>query len=73
MIFISDNINPNHYLRFKITPTQYIVENNLSFLEGNVIKYVTRHRFKNGKEDIKKAIRYLEMILEYDYKEENNE
>lgn len=62
---MEDNINPNHYLKYEITPTEYIIRNNLNFLEGNVIKYVTRHKDKNREEDIKKAIRYLEIILEY--------
>tara|TARA_R110000803_G_scaffold19688_1_gene51351 strand:+ start:2619 stop:2822 length:204 start_codon:yes stop_codon:yes gene_type:complete len=57
-------INGNHYSKLKIQPTQYIIENKLGYIEGNVIKYVTRHKDKNGKEDIKKAIHYLEMLLE---------
>ncbi len=55
-----------HYL-LPIQPIEFIVKNDLPFREGNVIKYVTRHQSKNGAEDIKKAIHYLEMILE-DYK-----
>jgi hypothetical protein len=55
-----------HY-QLPIQPVDYIVKNNLPYREGNVIKYVTRHQSKNGAEDIKKAIHYLEMILE-DYK-----
>lgn len=56
-----------HYKSFKIQPSKFINENNLLFAEGNVIKYVCRHKNKNGKEDIKKAIHYLEMIIERDY------
>ena len=57
-----------HY-QLPLQPIEYIVKNNLPYREGNVIKYVTRHRSKNGAEDIKKAIHYLEMILE-DYDEQ---
>jgi|TARA_R110000796_G_scaffold119914_1_gene234034 hypothetical protein len=57
-------INGDHYSKLKIQPTEYIIENKLGYIEGNVIKYVTRHKDKNGKEDIKKAIHYLEMLLE---------
>ena len=53
-----------HYKDMPIQPIDYIVKNGLGFREGNVIKYVTRHQSKNGAEDIKKAIHYLEMILE---------
>ena len=62
-IFKDKQVGGNHY-QLPIQPIDYIVKNNLGFREGNVIKYVTRHKEKNGKEDIKKAIHYLEMILE---------
>ena len=39
----------------------------MEFAEGCVVKYVSRHSFKNGKEDILKAIQNLEFILERDY------
>jgi hypothetical protein len=60
----------SHYKDMKIQPIEYVVGNNLSFLQGNVIKYVSRYKNKNGKEDIKKAIHCLELILELEYKEE---
>jgi hypothetical protein len=50
-----------------IQPIEYIVANKLQFPEGCVIKYVSRHEHKNGKEDILKAIQNLEFILERDY------
>jgi hypothetical protein len=60
---------PVHY-EGAITPVEYIVANNLNFFEGNVVKYVTRHKRKNGAEDIRKAMHYLQMILKYGYNEE---
>ena len=57
-----------YYTVFKIQPSQFINENKLQFAEGNVIKYVCRHQHKGKADDIKKAIHYLEMILERDYK-----
>ena len=57
-------INGDHYSKLAIQPTKYITANKLGYIEGNVIKYVTRHRMKNGKADIQKAIHYLEMLLE---------
>lgn len=53
-----------------IQPVEYINANGLNYFEGNVIKYVSRHRNKNGKEDLLKAIHYLEMIIEFDYPDE---
>jgi len=61
-------VGGEHYKNCKIQPVDYIVENNLTFLEGNAIKYITRHRKKGeGAKDIEKAIHYLEMILEMEY------
>lgn len=53
-----------HYKKCGIEPVKYIRANNLDFFEGNIVKYVTRHKDKNGAEDIKKVIHYAEMILE---------
>jgi len=58
-----DVIEPNHYNYGGNPPFKYIKDNNLDFFEGNVIKYVTRHKLKNGLEDIKKAKKYLEFII----------
>ena len=56
-----------HYKKMKVQPAYFINENNLPFAEGNVIKYVCRHKLKGGAKDIKKAIHYLKMILDRDY------
>lgn len=60
-------VGGTHYEQMKIEPVDYIMANKMNFLEGNVIKYVTRHRLKNGKQDIEKAIDYLKMIIKYEY------
>jgi hypothetical protein len=52
----------------EIQPAEFINKNKLLFAEGNAIKYICRHSHKNGVEDIDKAIHYLEMIKERDYK-----
>ena len=56
----------SHY-KGAIQPIEYIYGNNLGYIEGNVLKYITRHKDKNGAEDIKKAIHYLELLLELTY------
>jgi hypothetical protein len=58
-----------HYKGYKIQPIEYIVANGIGFLAGNVIKYTTRYKDKGGAEDIRKAIHYLQMILQFEYKE----
>ena len=56
-------VGGSHY-QLAIQPIDFIVKNDIPFREANVIKYVTRHREKNGPQDIEKAIHYLKMILE---------
>lgn len=63
----------NHYLNLSIQPSDYIIKNKLNFCEGNVIKYVTRHRNKGQAADIKKAIHYCLMLLESEYGESYDE
>ena len=63
-------VGGSHYKDCAIQPVDYIVENKLDFLEGNVVKYITRHKTKNGIEDIRKVIHYAELILEKKYGKE---
>jgi len=53
-----------HYKKFNIQPAKFINDNQLLFAEGNIIKYITRYRFKNGAEDLRKAEFYLRMLIE---------
>lgn len=57
-------VGGTHYKEMKIQPGEFIRANNLGWYEANVVKYVCRHKTKNGQEDIKKAIHYLELLLE---------
>ena len=66
---LSSQEGGSHYTGRSIQPIEYIHANKLDFFEGNVVKYVTRHKSKGGAEDIRKAIHYLEMLLELNYKE----
>ena len=54
-------------------PIDYILQNNLDYCEANVIKYISRHKTKNKKQDILKAIHYCEIILRTQYAEEASE
>lgn len=61
---LDTQVGGGHYKDMKIQPITFIVENDIPYREGNAIKYICRHKNKNGVEDIKKAIHYLEMIKE---------
>lgn len=56
-----------HYKGMAIEPVQFIEANNIGFSEGSAIKYIARHKLKNGAEDVKKAIHYMQMVLEAQY------
>jgi hypothetical protein len=60
----------DHYQKHKIQPYEFITKNNLSYFQGNVIKYVVRYKDKNGIEDLKKIIHYCELEIEQMRKDE---
>lgn len=58
--------NPAYYSRWKIQPLDFITQNNLDFLRGNIIKYIMRYDKKGGLDDLKKAKVYLEKLIAYE-------
>jgi hypothetical protein len=65
---LDKQVGGNHYAKLAIQPVQYITENNLTYLQGNVIKYVTRYKDKNGLQDLQKAKHYIDMLIEMEDK-----
>ena len=63
----SKQVAGDHYAQQEIEPIEYTLANDLGYCEGNVVKYITRHKLKGGKEDILKAMHYLQFILDYQY------
>lgn len=59
----------NHYKDFKIQPTEFIHKNNLSYIQGNIIKYTCRYKNKNGIEDLQKIKHYVDLLIELEYDE----
>lgn len=68
MMLMSDvwdrQVGGNHYKDFAIQPTEYITKNGFNFIEGNVIKYISRYRKKGGLQDLLKAQHYLEILIQ---------
>jgi hypothetical protein len=56
-------VGGNHYDKMKIQPITFIVDNEIPFIEGNIIKYVCRWKDKGGVEDLKKAKHYLDILI----------
>ena len=67
---LREQVGGDHYSKLAIQPVTYINANGLSYLQGNVIKYVTRYKDKNGLQDLEKAKHYVEMLIELEAKNE---
>ena len=68
MSALDKQVSGSHYKELVIQPIQFIHANNIPFMEANVIKYVCRHKAKNGLADLEKAKHYIEMLIEMEYK-----
>ena len=64
MSALQQQVGGDHYRAKGIQPIEYIHANNLGFCEGNVVKYVTRWKDKGGEADLRKAIHYLELLIQ---------
>jgi len=60
-------IGGDHYRTMAIQPGEYVVKNGIGWYEGNAIKYLTRHKAKGQKQDLVKAIHYIELAIEHYY------
>ena len=56
--------DPRHYNKLRIEPWDFIQQNKLDFFEGNVVKYICRWKNKGGVDDLRKAITYIEKMIE---------
>lgn len=57
-------VGGDHYKKLKIQPVEYIHANNIPYIEGNIIKYITRWRDKNGVKDLEKVKHYVDLLVE---------
>ena len=56
-------VGGNHYTKFPIQPYEFISKNDLSFFQGNVVKYVCRYLYKNKIEDLQKIKHYCDLEI----------
>lgn len=66
----STQVGGTHYKDMPIQPIEFITKNKLGYIEGCILKYICRHRAKNGREDLEKAKHYIEMLMEMEYPDE---
>jgi len=69
---LMDIISPDYYKRGNIEVTDFIIDQSMSFLEGNIVKYLVRYKEKSGIEDLRKARWYLEKLIEEQVKHSEN-
>ena len=65
---LDTQIGGTHYKSYAIQPIEYIMKNNLNYCQANIIKYATRYKDKNGKEDLLKIKHYVDLLIELEYK-----
>ena len=61
-----NNIIPSYYHKGKVDTIEFSLDNNLNFIQGNIIKYVVRYKEKNGLEDLEKAMEYLKRLMDHE-------
>jgi hypothetical protein len=66
---LNTQINGTHYRELAIQPVEFIHANGIGYMEGNVIKYVTRWRSKGGIADLHKAKHYIDLLIELEQKQ----
>lgn len=64
---LDTQVGGSHYKDMKLQPIEYILANDLSYCEANIVKYITRHRAKGGRQDVEKVIHYAQLLLETEY------
>lgn len=64
MTALENQVGGSHYMSLKMQPIELIVQSNLSFIQGCIIKYISRYEHKNGLQDIKKCIHYAQLAIE---------
>jgi hypothetical protein len=64
---LSEQVGGEHYKDLPIQPIEYILANNLGWCEGNIVKYITRHKTKGERKDVEKVIHYAQLLLELEY------
>lgn len=63
---LNTQVGGTHYKTLQIQPIEYILANNLGFIEGAVVKYVSRWKDKGGVEDLRKAKHFLDILIQHE-------
>lgn len=64
---LNEQVGGDHYKKYKIQPIEFIYANSIPFIEGNIIKYICRHKDKGGIKDLEKVEHYIRLLKELEY------
>lgn len=64
---LDEQVGGSHYKSLKIQPVEYAHANGMGFIEGNIVKYISRYKWKNGKEDLEKIKHCADLLIELEY------
>ena len=64
---LDTQVGGGHYKDCKIQPVEYIHANGLGFMEGCIVKYITRFREKNGEQDLEKIKHFIDLLIKLEY------
>ena len=70
---LDKQVGGSHYKRFKIQPIEFCQANKLDACQSAVIKYICRHEFKNGLQDLEKAKHYIDLLIQLEYGDVTNQ
>jgi hypothetical protein len=73
MSALDKQVGGNHYKDLPIQPIEYIHANAMGYMEGNVVKYISRWRKKNGMADLEKAKHYIELLIDLEKRKADKE
>lgn len=69
MSSLDSQVGGEHYKCYAIQPIEFIQKNNLSFIEGCIVKYICRYKHKGGKKDLEKIKHYIDLLIEMEYED----
>lgn len=65
---LKTQVGGSHYKDLAMQPIEFIVKAGLSFIQGNIVKYISRYKHKNGAQDVEKCIHYAQLAIDLDSK-----
>ena len=69
---LDTQVGGTHYKKMKVQPVEYIYKNGIPYMEGNIIKYVSRWKDKGGIQDLRKARHYIDMLIGMELEKEKD-